>query len=200
MTKELPQVATDAEGEARWQQDFDRLREQSPTRWSRWIRPRIVFVRPWVARAHGGVFMWASWVVVGRDMLSAPYYARLFVLNQLWARVKHGQPFAAIGIVLCTGAMTLLLQVHGSSLLSLMIGLGALALLVWANLPRRDLEGDEGAAQVLGRRAAKAGFIWVVTKRMEKLTPGDRERLKRMGREVSSGASTSPRQGPDSMA
>lgn len=183
---------TDAEGQARWQEDFTRLREASPSRWGRWIRPRIVFVHPWLARLYGGVFMWAGWVVVGRDMLTAPYYARQFILSQLWGRVRHGQPFAAIGIFLCTGAMTLLVQVSGSNLLSLMIGSGALALMVWANLPKRDYEGDDAASAVLGRRAVKAGIIWVVSKRMDKLTPGDRERLKRMGWEVTSERADTP--------
>lgn len=179
---------TDAVGEARWQEDFTRLREASPSRWGRWIRPRIVFVHPWLARLYGGVFMWAGWVVVGRDMLTAPYYARQFILSHLWGRVRHGQPFAAIGIFLCTGAMTLLVQVSGSNLLSLMIGSGALALMVWANLPKRDYEGDDEASEVLGRRAVKAGIIWVVSKRMETLTAGDRARLERMGWEVTSEA------------
>lgn len=172
---------TDAEAEARWQADYARLRENSPTRWGRWISSRLVFVPSWVARLYGGVFLWLGWVVVGRDFLDAPFYARQYILSHLWARVTHGHPLAAIGIFLCTGAMTLLVQLANSSLLSLVIGLGSLALLVWANLPRRELEADDGASAVIGRSGVRAGIMWSIKRRMDRLTPDNRRRLKRMG-------------------
>lgn len=174
-------LRTDAEAEADWQADYTRLREGSPTRWGRWISSQLVFVAPWVARLYGGVFLWLGWVVVGRDLLHVPFYARQYILSRLWARVSHGHPLAAIGIVLCTGAMTLLVQIAGSNLLSLVIGFGSLGLMVWANLPRRELEADDGASEVIGRNGVRAGIMWSIRQKIDRMTPGNRRRLQRMG-------------------
>lgn len=166
--------------EARWQADFERLRAKHPSRWGKWVRPRLIFVHPWLARLYGGVFLWLGWIFVGRNLLRAPYFARQFMLARLWSHACHGHFFETMGIFLCTGAMTLLVQLSGQAWLGMSIGLAALGLMVWTNRKSRDLVVDDAVGTMIGRAGVQAGINWLIEQHLDTLTDENAERLRRM--------------------
>lgn len=164
-----------------WEADLESIKHRMPSRWARWVQPRLVVLPAWCTGRRAGAWTLFNCIIITQQQRDCPEGVRRYVLGHEFGHIARGH--TALQWAWLAGA---LLYVGGIShpaaiATSLVIQTMVMAkMLSTRQEAARELSADDVAVELFGASVALEGARWMCAQRGDGEGAVRRRRLARL--------------------